>query len=200
MPVESAIRPAFADAVRDSQAVFRLAMDAMASPGRVQTLASQLSLPAPLFAPTAALLLTLCDFETPLWLDPPLADSAEVSAFLRFHTGARLVALPADAAFAAIADGAHMPALSAFAQGSPGYPDRSAILIVQVETLVAGGWRLEGPGIRGISRLSAAPLLEDFAAQLRLNRSTFPRGVDIFLPKRTALAALPRSVRLTEAA
>lgn len=200
MAAQSALSPAFADPVRDSQAVFRRAMDALASPGRIVTLASQLSPPVPLFAPTAALLLTLCDFETPLWLDTPLADSAEVSAFVRFHTGARLVASPAAAAFAAIADSARMPALATFAQGSPDYPDRSATLIVQVETLATGGWRLEGPGIRGISRLSAAPLPGDFAAQLRLNRSTFPRGVDIFLATRTALAALPRSVRLTEAA
>ena len=198
MPVQPAISPAFADAVRNSQSVFRLAMDAMASPGKIQTHPSQLSQPVPLFAPTAALLLTLCDFETTVWLDAPLADSAAVAAFLRFHTGARLVTSPADAAFAVIADSARMPALSAFAQGSPDYPDQSTTLIVQVETLAAGAWRLEGPGIRGISRLSAAPLPRDFVAQLHLNRSTFPRGVDIFLATRIALAALPRGVRLSE--
>ena len=48
--------------------------------------------PAPLFAPAAALLLTLCDFETSVWLDPPLARQRRaLREFLRFHTGARLV-------------------------------------------------------------------------------------------------------------
>jgi alpha-D-ribose 1-methylphosphonate 5-triphosphate synthase subunit PhnH len=198
MPVQPALSPAFRDAVRESQSVFRLAMQAMASPGKILTLDAQLVPSPPLLAPAAALLLTLCDFETPVWLDPPLAESADVVAFLRFHTGARVVASPADATFAVIADGTHMPELAAFPQGAPDYPDRSATLIVQVETLAARGWRLEGPGIRDAARLSAAPLPADFAAQLRDNRSTFPCGVDIFLAARNALAALPRSVRLTE--
>jgi alpha-D-ribose 1-methylphosphonate 5-triphosphate synthase subunit PhnH len=198
MAAQSALPPAFRDAVRDSQSVFRLAMAAMASPGKILTLAARLSPPPPLLAPAAALLLTLCDYETPVWLDPPLADSAAVAAFLRFHTGARVVASPVDAAFAVIVDAVHMPRLETYAQGTPEYPDRSATLIVQVETLTAGDWRLEGPGIRGAARLSAAPLPADFAAQLRANRSAFPCGVDMYLATRNALAALPRSVRLTE--
>ena len=121
MPVQTAIQPAFRDAVRELQAVFRLAMRTwLARPDRAARYSP--APPAPLFAPAAALLLTLCDYETPVWLDPVLADSAEVAAFLRFHTGARLVASPADAAFAVIADAARMPALSAFRAGQPTIP------------------------------------------------------------------------------
>ena len=200
MPLQPMLSPAFRDAVRESQSIFRLAMSAMASPGRVLPFASQLQPPTPLLPPAAALLLTLCDFETAVWLDPQLANSASVAAFLRFHTGARLVASPADAAFAAIADAARMPDLATFPQGTPEYPDRSATLIVQVEALAARGWRLEGPGIRDAAHLSAAPLPADFVDQVRANRSAFPCGIDIFLATREALAALPRSVRLTEAA
>lgn len=200
MQAQSAIQPAFRDPVRESQVVFRLAMRALASPGQIVRLDTPLVPPAPMFAPAAALLLTLCDFETPAWFDPVLADSAEVAAFLRFHTGARLVASPADAAFAVIADPARMPALATFAQGTPDYPDRSTTLILQVETLAAARWTLEGPGIRGIARFSAAPLPADFAAQMRANRAAFPCGVDIFFATRTSLAAVPRSTRLTETA
>jgi alpha-D-ribose 1-methylphosphonate 5-triphosphate synthase subunit PhnH len=198
MPASTAIQPAFRNAVRESQSVFRLAMRAMASPGRILPLASLLVPPTPLNAPAAALLLTLCDFETPVWVDPPLAGSAGAVAFLRFHTGARLVASPQEAAFAVVTASGHMPALAAFAQGTPQYPDRSATLVIQVETLSSDGWRLEGPGIRGTARLGAAPLPLNFADQLRTNRAAFPCGVDIFLATRDALAALPRSVRLTE--
>ena len=200
MSAQPAIQPAFRDAVRESQAVFRLAMRTLASPGQIVLLDTPLAPPAPLFAPAAALLLTLCDYETPVWLDPVLADSAEVAAFLRFYTGVRLVTSPGDAAFAMIADAARMPALSAFAQGTPDYPDRSTTLILQVETLGTAGWTLEGPGISGTARFSAAPLPADFTAQMRANRAAFPCGVDILFATRTSLAALPRSTRLTETA
>jgi alpha-D-ribose 1-methylphosphonate 5-triphosphate synthase subunit PhnH len=200
MSAQSAIQPAFRDAVREPQAVFRLAMRAMASPGQIIELGAGIVPPAPLLVPAAALLLTLCDFETPVWLDTMLADSADVAAFLRFHTGARLVPSPADAAFAVVADAARMPALTTFARGAPDYPDRSATLIVQVEGLTVGGWTLEGPGIRGATCFTAAPLPADFATQLRANRAAFPRGVDIFFSTRTLLAALPRSTRVTGAA
>ena len=198
MPAQSALQPAFRDAVGESQSVFRLAMRAMASPGQILTLDAQLTPPAPLLAPAAALLLTLCDFETSVWLDPPLAENASVAAFLRFHTGASLVASPVDAAFAVIADPARMPELAVFSQGTPDYPDRSSTLIVQVETLSARGWSLEGPGIRNAIRFSATPLPAEFAGQMRANRSMFPRGVDLLLVTHDALAALPRSVRLME--
>ena len=194
------LEPAFGDPVRQSQSVFRLAMEAMASPGRIVTLRSGLAPPAPLNGPAAALLLTLCDYQTPVWLDRALAESTDVATFLRFHTGAGLVGAPSAATFAAIADAMAMLPLSAFAQGTPAYPDRSTTLIVQVETFADDGWRLEGPGILGSTCLRASPLPADFVDRLRANRAAFPCGIDIFLTSANAIAALPRSVRVTEAA
>jgi alpha-D-ribose 1-methylphosphonate 5-triphosphate synthase subunit PhnH len=198
MAVAPALSPALPDA--ECQRVFRQAMVAMASPGRILTCDVRLAPPAPLLATTAALLLTLCDFETPLWLDRPLAESAEVASFLRFHTGAALVTRPSDCALAVIADPLRMPALNSFTQGSAEYPDRSATLVLQLQALAAEGWALQGPGIAGTARLTASPLPADFAQQLRRNRSAFPCGVDLFLVTTASLAALPRSVRLTETA
>jgi alpha-D-ribose 1-methylphosphonate 5-triphosphate synthase subunit PhnH len=200
MSARPIIEPAFADRVRDSQWIFRRAIEAMASPGRVVTLRSKLAPPAPLNGPAAALLLTLCDFETPVWLDAPLAENAGVCSFLRFHTGAGLVASPVAAAFAAIADPVAMPHLSEFSQGTLAYPDRSTTLIVQVGALSADGWRLEGPGVRSSVRFSAAPLPIDFVGRLRANGAAFPCGVDILFAADDAIAALPRSVRLKEPA
>jgi alpha-D-ribose 1-methylphosphonate 5-triphosphate synthase subunit PhnH len=198
MPALPKLETAFRDPVRQSQSVFRAAMEAMASPGRIVVLRSGLAPPPPLNGPTAALLLTLCDYETPVWLDPAFAENTDVATFLRFHTGAGLVRSPSDAAFAAIADAMAMLPLSAFAQGTAAYPDRSTTLIVQVETLANDGWRLEGPGIRGSTRLRAAPLSTDFSDRLLVNRAAFPRGVDIFFASADAIAALPRSVRVVE--
>ena len=147
----------------------------------------------------AALLLTLCDFETPVWLDAALADSTGVRELLRFHTGARFVATPREAAFAAISDSLRMPPLADFAQGTADYPDRSTTLIIGVRSLSTQDWRLEGPGINGHVHFAAAPLPAGFAAQMRANRAAFPRGVDVLLVTEDAIAALPRSVVLTEA-
>ena len=197
MQVQPSIQPGFADAVVQSQATFRCAMSAMSRPGRIVALAPRVEPPAPLSAPAAALLLTLCDFETTVWLDPTLSAAAAVADFLRFHTGARCIDDAAVANYAVISDSVRMPALATFAQGTPQYPDQSTTLIVEVERLAQSGWTLEGPGIRAASRLGAAPLPDDFAEQLGANRSRFPCGVDIFFTTRDEIAALPRSVRLT---
>ena len=193
-------QPGFGDAVRQSQSTFRLALAAMARPGSIENCNPQLLPPPPLSAPAAALLLTLADFETPVWLDHQLAESPEVANFVRFHTGARLVASPAAAAFAVVADAARLPPLGGFQQGTPEYPDRSTTILMQVATLEARGWRLEGPGIPHAARLRAAPVPSQFLSELARNRSRFPRGVDIFFVTPNAIAALPRSVRVAEAA
>jgi len=196
--MQSPIPPGFRNAVAEAQTVFRVAMNAMARPGRQLPLPPSLAPPPPLASTAAALLLALCDFETPVWLDPPLADGRGVAEFLRFHTGARLVQSASDAVFAVIADAARVPPLASFQQGTPEYPDRSATLILQVDELREFGWRLEGPGIPGHTLFSAGPLPPDFPAQARGNRGRFPCGVDIMFAASDAVAALPRSTRVTE--
>jgi len=190
------IQPAFRDASHEAQAVFRAVMDAMARPGRIFPLIPGFAPPAPLMPSAAALILTLADFETPVWLDGALAETAAVRDFLRFHTGAKLAAEPETAAFAVIADPQAMPPLAAFAQGTLDYPDRSATLILQMEELSPDGWHLEGPGIRERAQFGASPLPANFATQAAENRGRFPCGVDLIFAARDAIAALPRSTRL----
>jgi alpha-D-ribose 1-methylphosphonate 5-triphosphate synthase subunit PhnH len=186
----------FADPVFDAQRAFRAAMNALAQPGTLQALESSLVPPAPLPAELAALALTLFDHETPFWLDAPLA-TPDVVAFLRFHTGAPAVADPADAAFALVLDAASCPLFSAFAQGVPAYPDRSATLILAVQNLAAeGGLVLSGPGIREHAMLSADPLPADFIARWAANRQLAPCGVDVLLAAAGCVVGLPRSVQI----
>jgi len=191
----SAIHAAFADPPRESQQVFRAVMNAMARPGWVVDVDLGFAPPAPLDAAAAAVLLTLADFETPLWLDAP-DDAAR--QFLRFHTGARLIDDPTAATFALLTDPQAAPALETFAQGTPDYPDRSATLIIQVE-MFAQDWRLTGPGIDGETRFSAAPLPAEFLTQWRSNHARFPQGVDIIFAGQGEVAALPRSAAIMEA-
>src|SRR5215469_15200282 len=103
------LAPAFADPVRASQAVFRAVMDAMAHPGTIVATDELTRAPQPLGLAAAAVALTLLDYETPMWLDPALAQSPDVAAWLRFHTGAPLTDDPRQAAFGIIADPPRMP-------------------------------------------------------------------------------------------
>jgi alpha-D-ribose 1-methylphosphonate 5-triphosphate synthase subunit PhnH len=143
--------------------------------------------------------MTLADFETPLWLDPPLLASPEVCDYLRFHTGAPIVDSAAQAAFVVISSGDALPQFTDFAQGTLEYPDRSATLIVQVARLEAGsGFKLKGPGISGKRKLRIKPLPEDFAERTAANRALFPRGVDLIFVAGNSIAALPRTTRVKD--
>ncbi|MFN3349594.1 phosphonate C-P lyase system protein PhnH [Pseudorhodoplanes sp.] len=195
--MSAALSAAFADPVRDAQAVFRAAMNALARPGMVLQLDCALAPPAPLSTGAAAIALALADYETPLWLDAELAASEAVAAWLRFHTGAPVVADPARAVFALISDARALPDLALFSWGEQDYPDRSATLIVQVASLSAGtALRLSGPGIETAQMLRAGPLPADFADRAGANRALFPRGVDFLLVADKAVAALPRSTHV----
>lgn len=192
------IQRAFQNPAREQQAVFRTVMEAMSKPGRILRLEAGFTPPAPLGAAAAAILLTLADFETPIWLDGDLSRDAAVTAFLRFHTGARIVASPNMAVFALAGDSRNAPPPAAFAQGTPGYPDLSTTVIYQVEELQSRGWRLAGPGINGEIAFGAFPLPADFGAQLASNRSGCPLRVDMIFAGRNEVVALPRSARLVE--
>jgi alpha-D-ribose 1-methylphosphonate 5-triphosphate synthase subunit PhnH len=193
------LAPGFSDPVLASQAVFRTVMEAMARPGSIAEIDVAIAPPAPLGTAAAALALTLLDFETPFWLDPALAAAPEVDGWLKFHTGARRTADPASAAFAFVVQPAAMPGFDAFSLGSSEYPDGSTTVVLEVETLTDDdAFRLTGPGIKGSRSLAAAPLPPDFAARMAENRARFPRGVDLVLTCGQRLAALPRSIHLSQ--
>lgn len=195
----NAVATGFAEPVLAAQATFRTVMEAMARPGTIRRLAG-VAAPAPLSPTAAAIALTLLDYETPFWLDAPLAATGEVARFISFHTGARVTADPADAAFAFVAAPAAAPPFTAFAQGSAEYPDRSTTLVLQVAHLAEdAGMLLRGPGIAETRRLAASPLPADFLDQFADNRAQFPRGVDILLAASDAVAGLPRSLHLAGA-
>jgi alpha-D-ribose 1-methylphosphonate 5-triphosphate synthase subunit PhnH len=193
------LAPGFSDPVLASQAVFRAVMEAMARPGSIAQIDVAIAPPAPLGIAAAALALTLLDFETPFWLDPALAAAPDIDGWLKFHTGAPRTADPTAAAFAFIMEPAAMPGFTAFGLGSIEYPDGSTTLVLEVETLGEDDmFRLTGPGIKGSRNLAAAPLLPDFAERMAENRALFPRGVDLVLTCGRRLAALPRSINLSQ--
>lgn len=82
-----ALTGGFSDAVFDSQRVFKKLMDGMARPGTTQAVETAVFPPLPLAAATGAVLLALCDHDTPVWLSSALRKTA-VPGWIGFHTGA----------------------------------------------------------------------------------------------------------------
>jgi alpha-D-ribose 1-methylphosphonate 5-triphosphate synthase subunit PhnH len=184
----------FDDPVRDAQSTFRAVLDAMARPGRLHHVGQNLTAPAPLDRATAAVLLTLIDNETPLWVDPAASAARD---WLAFHCGAAIIDAPGEAAFALALS---MPNLDALPGGTHETPETSATLILQVSALGTGTrYRLSGPGLRVPAPLAVTGLPEDFARIWQENRALYPRGVDVVLCADTTLTALPRSVTIQEA-
>jgi alpha-D-ribose 1-methylphosphonate 5-triphosphate synthase subunit PhnH len=179
-----------------SQAAFRAIMECFARPGEIRTL-DGVAVPAPLAPAAAALVQSLADYETPIWLDKPLTHTPAVGEWIRFQTGAPLVSDSRQAAFALIADPLGLQDFAQFAFGSEEYPDRSATLIVQIERFDGRGFAIEGPGIKGARMFAAEPLPDTFAERLSANRELFPRGVDLVLVAGEQVMALPRSVRIS---
>jgi alpha-D-ribose 1-methylphosphonate 5-triphosphate synthase subunit PhnH len=187
----------FADKVLSAQTTFRSVMDAMARPGSVQRVAAASGAPAAMMRGTAAIALTLFDHDTPVWLDPLLSETSDVGKWLKFHTGAPVVADPSVCSFAVIGDARALPALDRFAFGSNEYPDRSTTVILQVESLTQGSaFELRGPGIDGAAALRATLQPADLLERLAINATLFPRGIDVVLVADDAVVAIPRTTRL----
>jgi alpha-D-ribose 1-methylphosphonate 5-triphosphate synthase subunit PhnH len=190
---------AFRDPVFDSQRAFRGIMDALAKPGIVQGLALNLSPPDVLPVAAAAAILTLCDFETELWVCPTITNANAIADYCAFHTGTKRSKTPDQAHFALIDLTSQKLGLADFAQGIAEYPDRSTTIICIVPSLIGGQQRtLSGPGIQNTVQFFAEGLPDDFDAQWAENHSSFPLGVDLVFCSGASLVGLPRSTRIME--
>ncbi|SDO78126.1 alpha-D-ribose 1-methylphosphonate 5-triphosphate synthase subunit PhnH [Ralstonia sp. 25mfcol4.1] len=193
----TSLLPGFDNPVDDAQAVFRATLEAFAHPGRLELLPVSSGHPEGLSPALTALLLTLADPDTPVWL--PANAPAAARAFLRFHCGCPLVDAVADATFVCVPAGHAMPALTDCAQGLPAYPDRSATLIVEVDSLHDGdALTLSGPGIETTQALHVRGLPADFRPTWRANNARFPLGVDLLLASGEQFCALTRTTRVED--
>jgi alpha-D-ribose 1-methylphosphonate 5-triphosphate synthase subunit PhnH len=149
--------------------------------------------PTPVCAAAGAVLLTLVDHETPLWLDP---DAEPARKWIEFHCGAPIVSDPSDGTFALALS---LPDLGRLPAGTHESPETSATVICQVRAFSAGqSFKLSGPGLREPSTLTIDGLPRDFVSIWRRNHMLFPRGIDLILCAGDQLTALPRTVAIEE--
>lgn len=189
----------FTDPVFQSQSAFRALLSALSEPGTRQGVVGGITPPDGLHASTATALLTLADYETPIWLPQTLREGA-AGAWLRFHCGAALVSEPGLAAFAVIDGATPAPLLADFNPGTDQFPDRSTTIIVQCTALDGGEVvTLTGPGIADSRSIAPAGLRPGFWAEVAANNDAYPLGVDLLLSHGDAVLGLPRSTRIGEA-
>lgn len=190
----------FDDPVQQSQQAFRALLDAMARPGRVTMVETDVGHPDGLAPALAAALLTLADLDTPVWLGPGF-DSDIMKTWLRFHSGAPLATKPDQAAFALL-DAAQMPALESFSFGTDESPERGATLLIQVPGLTGapndnGAMTWKGPGIKDSIAMPVCGLDKSVWQQRAALSVEFPRGLDLYLGCGRDLVGLPRSTAIS---
>ena len=196
MAAATDLRPGYDEPVLAAQSAFRQILSALSRPGTIETLAlEEERTPAPLNAASTNVALTLLDNDTPVWLSPTL-NTAEVASYIRFHTGAPIVAQEEKAAFA-FTMANELESLSAFNIGNDLYPETSTTLIVQLPSLGEGATRLElsGPGIETTSTLSLDGMGGALWEEWSHNSALFPCGIDMILTANDRLAALPRTTK-----
>jgi alpha-D-ribose 1-methylphosphonate 5-triphosphate synthase subunit PhnH len=188
------IKRGFAHPAAGSQAVFRTVLSAMSEPGRIW-MCPALPKESSLQPVTAAVALTLLDYETPVFLAGRLG-SDEARDFLAFHTGAPIISEPARAGFVIAASADDLPPIESLNAGTPEYPDRSATVILGVSGFETGTRvSLRGPGIPEFRNFQAGGLEASFWRLAIGNASRFPLGIDFIFCGPDALAALPRSTQ-----
>jgi alpha-D-ribose 1-methylphosphonate 5-triphosphate synthase subunit PhnH len=191
--MSEALSAGFADPVGDAQRCFRALLDAIARPGQTHGVTGPDG-PRDLDAATGAVILSLVDHETPLWIAPGLE---AVRPWIAFHTGAPEARSSADAAFVLARA---LPALDQLRMGGHETPEASATVILQVASLSDGcRYTMAGPGLRTPAALTVDGLPADFIVWWAANHRLFPRGIDLILCAGNQVAALPRTVVVREA-
>jgi len=193
---QSNLAMGLADPVFGSQTVFRTVLAALSEPGKIMTLPDHLSgCPTNLSPAAASLLLTLVDYETPVWLSPTFEP---IRQWLVFHTGATITAQKMEARFALIAAGQSDSTLDAFNPGDERYPDTSATLIILCPSLENGlPVTLSGPGVKDAISFAPQGLDGAFWKQVQDNNALFPLGVDMIFVSGSSLVGLPRSTQIS---
>jgi alpha-D-ribose 1-methylphosphonate 5-triphosphate synthase subunit PhnH len=191
----------------DAQEHYRLLLDSMARPGKINVLPRlELTTPQGIHATGALVGFALLNSDVSFYVDGPSAE--DVSLYLLVNTSAR----PAEAEEAdyVYLDGtAAAEILYRLKTGTLPYPENSATVIAAVGAMGGEGeageaagetglvLTLSGPGVDGERRLSVTGLDVALLEALVTINAEFPLGIDLVLTDPTGrIACIPRSSRV----
>lgn len=193
---QAIMQKGFVDPVDGAGQTFRVILDVLSRPGSVASVQGPAETPDALSDAASAVLLTMADYVTPVWLDASVATES-VQAYIRFHTNAPIARGPEEATFAVLRSQSDDLNLEIYNPGTHQYPDRSTTLIIEVDGFEHGPVvELQGPGIDGSTQFQADGLPESFWTEMQKNNAQFPLGIDVIFASPGKLAALPRSAQI----
>jgi alpha-D-ribose 1-methylphosphonate 5-triphosphate synthase subunit PhnH len=179
----------------NSARIFRVILDAMARPGAVLKLVENSDASSPLFSNTNAVIRTLSDFQSPLWLSPTL-NIETIIRQIKFQTGAPVVTRPAESVFAILTAQEASGEVEKFNVGTDEYPDRSTTLLIQVDGFNNTDVELAGPGLKVPVGFGVSNLSKTFWTEMMVNHTLYPLGVDVIFISPESIACCPRSTSI----
>jgi alpha-D-ribose 1-methylphosphonate 5-triphosphate synthase subunit PhnH len=195
------------DEVFDAQAHYRLLLDSMARPGKINVMPRmELTTPRGIHAAGALVGFALLNSDVTYYVDGPAAE--DVSLYLLVNTSARPAEVE-EADYAYVDGTAAAELLYRLKTGTLPYPENSATVIAAVDELGGEGaagamsgsgglvLTLSGPGVDGERRLSVAGIDAALLEALVTINAEFPLGIDLVLTDPTGrIACIPRSSRV----
>ncbi len=186
------------DEIFDAQAHYRLLLDSMARPGKINVMPRlELTTPKGIHAAGALVGFALLNSDVSFYVDGPAAEG--VSLYLLVNTSAKPAAIE-EADYVYLNGTAAAENLYRLKTGTLPYPENSATVIAAVDEL--GGetglvLTLSGPGVDGERRLAVKGLDVALLEALVTINAEFPLGIDIVLTDPAGrIACIPRSNRV----
>jgi alpha-D-ribose 1-methylphosphonate 5-triphosphate synthase subunit PhnH len=190
------------DTVFDAQQHFRLFLDSMSRPGKINTLPfMELTPPAGLQQAAALAGFALLNSDVTFYVAGE--DSDSVASYLLVNTSSRHADMGiADYVF--LPEGYYADDLYDARTGTSVYPEESATLIVQSELIsnepVDGSIQiiLKGPGVNGEAKVFIAGIAVALLEFVKVQNDEYPLGLDLIISDReNNIVCIPRSNKFT---
>jgi alpha-D-ribose 1-methylphosphonate 5-triphosphate synthase subunit PhnH len=190
------------DEVFDAQEQFRLILDSMAHPGKVNVLPDMdIVPPAGINKGSALIAFALLNTDVSFYASG--ANSDDISSYVALNTTAQQVNIH-DADFIFITGLHDTGIISEAKTGNLSYPEESATFIIDVENISNQPindsvlLKLKGPGIKTEEIVYIKGISPDIIEAVKDQNTEFPLGIDLMLTdKQNNLICIPRSNQFT---
>jgi alpha-D-ribose 1-methylphosphonate 5-triphosphate synthase subunit PhnH len=186
------------DEVFDAQREFRMIMDCMAHPGKINRL-PLMDIQPPSHLNRGSALIGFALLNSDVLFHVSGENNEETSSYIAMNTGAQ-VAIIGNADFIFINGYEEAATISEAKKGSLSYPEDSATLIVDVDQISDEYFAdavkvvLKGPGIKTETVVYVSGIYKELLQAVKTQNSEFPLGIDLMLADRNCnMICVPRS-------